>query len=215
MTVNLSGQVEGNGSALAGVDVIVYRGDGGSVTDMTTGGDGLFSFDLDPGVYKLQANGSGVGFPNLWYPGAGGFVAAADIVLVSDPVYLFVPLYTSRFTLGGIPLRVWDYAGFDYPSFATVVPLISDGSSTINQALQTGSLPGRQATFGCSLRSWTDVQQLRTWNQTKETLTWVDLYGDWINVLVFDVAIVTQPGGLDPASGRGLWSYTMTLVEVP
>jgi hypothetical protein len=173
----------------------------------------LYSLSLDPGVYKLSIVAGG--YPTVWY-GAGNFTGAREIILVAAPVTVDVAIFSvsSRFSLNGVPVRVWKYDGFDLPSFATIVPLISSTVGVISQAVQTGSLPGRQANIGCTLRSWADVQTFRGWNASKEPLTWVDLYGDTVTVILFDFGAETQPGGVNPSAGLGLWSYTMKLVEV-
>ena len=218
MSVTLSGVITGEGSPLSGASLTVYDMTGANVGSTTTAGDGSYSFSLAAGVYKMYVDGTGEGMGAIWYGGEGTFGAGAELFLVSAAVTANVALYTavtSRFSLNGITVRVWDYQGFDLPTFATVVPVLSDGTSTINQTIQTGSLPGRIASFGCTLRTWGDVQTLRGWNASKEQLTWVDTYGDTLTVVLLDLAVATIPGGLDPSAGLGTWSYTMTLAEVP
>ena len=213
MSVVLGGTITGNGSPLDGVTVEADDMRGVDMGSATTAGGGLYTLSLDPGVYKLLLTAGG--YPTVWY-GAGNFTGAREIILVADPVTVDVAIFSvsSRFSLNGVPVRVWKYAGFDLPSFATIVPLISSTTGVVSQAIQSGTLPGRRAELGCTLRSWTDVQTFRGWNMSKEPLTWVDTYGDTATVILFDFGATTEPGGRNPAAGLGLWTYTMTLVEV-
>ena len=215
MSVTLQGTLLGNGAPFDGATVEAYSVTGADMGGTTTAGGGLYSLSLDPGVYKLNIVAGG--YPSVWY-GAANLTGAREIILVADPLTVDLAIFSSssRFSLNGVPVRVWDYAGFDLPAFASIVPLLSDtaGAGSVSQAIQTGGgLPGREATFGCTLRNWTDVQTLRGWNASKETLTWIDAYGDTVTVILFDFAATTKPGGIDPSAGLGLWDYTMTLVE--
>jgi hypothetical protein len=216
VSVTLQGLITGDGGPLVGATVSAYDMTGAYIADTSSIGDGTYSFSLAPGIYKLYADGTGEGANALWYGGGGSFSAGSEIFLVSDPVTANVALSSSvaRFSLNGITVRVWDYSGFDYPSFASIVGLLASSLTGRPYAIQTGSLPPRQAKIGCTLRAWSDVLQLRAWNQSKEQLTWIDALGETLNVVLFDLSVTTLPGGIAPEFGLGIWTYTMTLVEI-
>jgi len=113
----------------------------------------------------------------------------------------------SRFTLDGRPLRVRDFSGFDHPQFATLVRILSDGTSTANEVLQSGSVPRRQATVAATLRDRADVEALRALNLSKARVPFVDVLGDILDVVVLDLQVTSS------AAVPGHWEYTATLVE--
>ena len=109
------------------------------------------------------------------------------------------------FTLGAVSeCFVETYDGFNRPSKAVLVDLLSDGTSANDQVLQQGSLPFRQALLGGWLYSASDVDLLRAYNDTKETVAFTDADGGTFDVVVLDCSV--------KAFG-GLWSYQLTLLD--
>lgn len=113
------------------------------------------------------------------------------------------------FLLGAIdPLLVGvgGYEGFDLPSFASLTSLLSDGVSTRNQVIQSGSEPLRAATISGTLVSSADVAQFREYNRTKEAIAFVDGNGVTWTVRVMDLHTVDFVDW---------WTFTASLVESP
>jgi len=116
-------------------------------------------------------------------------------------------LFSIVFPIAGTvsPLGVETFDGFDLPQTSTLVPILSDGSSTGNQVLQQGATPFLQAQVAGWLIEPEHVATLRAAYASKEAGTFTDGNGNSLDVRIFD---------LPPIKDRtDWWEWTMTLIE--
>lgn len=113
-------------------------------------------------------------------------------------------------SVGSVTLSVKSFDGWDYPSFGSLVAILSDGSTARNEVLQSGALPRLRATLSGQMLSAADVAAVRTYNASKETVAFLEEEDNSsadssmnVCVLDFQVSRVTP----------WLWTYTLTLVE--
>jgi hypothetical protein len=112
---------------------------------------------------------------------------------------------TRSIVLGAVELPVQRFSGWNYPSFGTLVKVLSDGTSQGNEVLQTGGSPRRRAVLSGLMTDAGDVDTLHGYNLSKEILEVSETGGEELDACVLDFqAERTRPW---------LWSYTLTLVE--
>lgn len=93
------------------------------------------------------------------------------------------------FSLGTIdPLLVEDFDGFDYPQSATRTPLLSDGTSTRNELIQSSGLLLLTAHLTGTLAA-EDIATLRGYYATMDPVTFTDANGNARDVRVFECAV--------------------------
>jgi hypothetical protein len=207
VSVTLSGHVTAAGVAVSGATVGPYGATGLLVgSAATTDGSGAYSLTLAAGVYRLLVIKAG--YPDTWH-GASSFAGAMDILLVSATVTVDVALYpapASGFTLGDVTIWHDGFSGFAVPQFVTRTRVLSDGTSTGNEVVQSGAIPRRTATLSLP---WLEDADYLTLRAAAEAVThlWLVTPLDSLTVYIEDFA----PTAIFP----GLWSATVTLVAVP
>ena len=204
MSVTLTGTITGSGAAVVTADVAAYDMTGVSIGSTTTDGSGVYTLSLAAGIYKLRV--SKAGFALGWYGGAS-FSGATEITLVSAAVTVDLELHivaASGFALGDLTLWVDGYSGWAYPSFVSVVRLLDDGTGAANDALQSGSIPRRQASLSLPFLSDADLATL-TVAHRDVTALWCVTPDLSVNAVILDLA----PTWL----AADLWTATLTLVE--
>lgn len=98
------------------------------------------------------------------------------------------------------------YSGFDYPSYGTVVPLLSDDpSSGGNAVLQSSALTLRQASLTANAED-DDANVLRGYYETKTEINFSDFDDTNRRVVVLDFSRTNIKSGL--------WECSMTLLEI-
>lgn len=110
----------------------------------------------------------------------------------------------SDITVAGVTLHVKRFSGWSYPSFGSLVRLLSDGSSVDNETLQTGSLPRRRATITAFTHDSGDIVALDALNASKEQVTF-DEDGGSRGAHVLDFSF--------ERSFPWRWDLSLTLVE--
>lgn len=110
-------------------------------------------------------------------------------------------------SLGTIdPFNVQQWDGFDYPEYATITPLIGDGSSTTgNAVVQSSALTLKEATISGTLTNSTDLSDLRGYYQSKGEALFTDDASNTTVVRVFDLRISRV--------FINVWNYSCRLVE--
>jgi hypothetical protein len=113
---------------------------------------------------------------------------------------------TLPFTLEDVTLfAVATYDGFDRPNTAQLVSLLSDGTvAGIDQVLQQGNSPYRQATLTGTLTSAVDVALVRGYYDSREELAFTDGDGELHGVRILEFAA---------QAFTGWWTFTMQLLE--
>lgn len=96
------------------------------------------------------------------------------------------------------------YDGFDRPPFATMTSILSNGTSSGDQLIQSGSLPRRQAGLTGTSYLSADIATLRGYSDSKEVVTFTDGDGDTFDVVVMEFSAKAH---------TGCWDWTMLLVE--
>lgn len=110
--------------------------------------------------------------------------------------------------LGAVdPFYLDTTAGWDLPSFVQLVPLLSDGSSTGNQVMQSGSTPLRQNSIKGTVLDAADMVLLRGYNASKEAIEFLDPGDEDLMVRILDFSAA--------ATDDESWSIQATLVEAP
>lgn len=111
----------------------------------------------------------------------------------------------STFALGTIdPLLVEDFDGFDVPSFKQLVPILSDGTSTQNDVVQSGA-PGRGRASLTGVLHAADLATVRGYYTASTSVTFRDGNGNEREVIVLEFA----------AQDFTDWAtFTATLVDV-
>jgi hypothetical protein len=100
-----------------------------------------------------------------------------------------------------------DYSGFDLPQTATLVLLLSDGTSDRNQVLQQGAQPFPQAAISGYVEDYATILQLREYHRTKEELAFEDnTLLEFRTVRVFECTA--------PQIWPGAWQYSIILIDV-
>ena len=219
MTVNLSGTITDSVTLTPIEGAFVDTVDpGGLVIDETTTGlDGTYSFDLDPGTVRLFFVADG--YAGQFYDGVADVGDATAIVLVDVPVVADaalvpsgtpppVPGSASGFALGDIsPIWVGRASSFTRPTFVTRIPLLSDGTGAVSESLQSGSLPRRSASWDLPWVDDTDLATLQGYFDAAEEVSCTDPAGTR-NVVIIDLpeADMVAPG---------LWSISgLVMVEI-
>jgi hypothetical protein len=110
-------------------------------------------------------------------------------------------------SLGSIdPLLTTAYSGFDYPSYGTVVPVLSgDPTSGGNAVLQSSALTLRQAAVTVNAED-ADALVLRGYYEAKTEVLFSDFDGTESTVVVMDFSRSNIKDTL--------WECSMTLLEM-
>ena len=117
-------------------------------------------------------------------------------------------------SVGSVTLSVTSFGGWNYPSFGNVVAILSDGSSTGNEVLQSAAVPRMRATLAGKMYSYADVQAMHAYNASKETVTFIEADeavsdgGEYRSVNVLDFSVDRSSPGNDL-----FWTYSLTLIE--
>jgi hypothetical protein len=114
----------------------------------------------------------------------------------------------AEFSLGGVTLLVvTTEPDFEYPpSGQAAVLLIGDGTATdMNEALQSGPLPRRQAPLEAILDDELDIDDLRGFYVTKETVVLSYPDASTVSCIVWECRI--------RRAGPGHWTAALVLKE--
>jgi len=115
--------------------------------------------------------------------------------------------------VGSVTLSVAQMNGWNYPSFGNLVAILSDGSSTGNEVLQSAALPRMRTTITGKLFDYDDVLALHAYNASKETTTFTET-----DEAVSDEGESRSVNVLDFTADRSaptpwMWTYSLVLVE--
>lgn len=97
------------------------------------------------------------------------------------------------------------WSGFDYPQNAVLVPLLGDGTSTVNAALQQGALTVREGTVGFDAVT-ADAETIRGYYENHSSITFTDYDGSTCSVRVLDYSRSLR--------FPGVWSCSVTLLQL-
>jgi hypothetical protein len=109
-------------------------------------------------------------------------------------------------SLGGTDILQTSTGLFEYPSNATMVGILGNGTQvTGNAVMQSGALGWRQADIVFSLADLADVAAIRSLSETHEATVYVDHLAAThaVRVLTFSAAM----------DGNALWACQASLVE--
>ena len=208
MSVTLAGTITAAAAPVSGATVGAYSAATGLLVGSaaTTDGAGAYSLSLAAGVYKLRVQKSG--YPVTWH-GASSFAGATETLLASGTVTVNVALFAapaSGYSLGEVALWVESFGRFVRDPTINRVRLLSDGTTTNNESLQSGALGRRSAAVSLPWVEDADLTALLEYFDNA-TQVWCVTPEESLYVVVADLAA--------PQVCPGVWSVTMTLVEAP
>lgn len=108
-------------------------------------------------------------------------------------------------SIGSVEILQTTTTGFNYPQNAQRVTILSNGTSTGNEVLQSSGLGARSCVLSFRLDDPSDVETLRGLFASKAEATYVDEVGTVWFVRVFE---------FEPSyTGNELWDCSATLLE--